>query len=404
MQRPSTPSGRPRAGLLILAYLAFVSMGLPDTIFGVAWPSIRTTFGLPKAMLGAAVAATAIAYFLSGLLAGGLMGAVGLGTLLAGSTALATVGVVGYGLAPIFPLFVGAGVLVGFGSGAMDASLNTYVAKHFAPRHMSWLHAAYALGATVGPAVMTALLAAHASWRIGYWIIAAALGTLAIALGLARHRWTDGSPGQQVLVDAPVGAGPQPVEKLTAGQALRRGPVLLQIATFFLYSGVEVATGQWSYTVLTEGRGIDTGAAGTVVTLFWTSFLVGRVALGFVVERIGPVRLVRLCLGGAVVAGLVFAIPGLGLFGQAASLALLGFTIAPTYAGLMGETPRRVGEAAAGHAIGFQVSAATAGVAAIPTLAGVIGERFGLGAIPMLIAAIALLLVLLHEALIRTAD
>jgi fucose permease len=142
---------RPRAALLALAYLAFVSLGLPDTVLGVAWPSLRESFALRQAVLGAPLAASAATYFLSGVLAGRLMKRVGIGGLLAASTWLVAVGVAGYAAAQGFASFIFAAFLVGFGSGAVDAGLNTYGAHHFGARHLTWLHAAYSTGAALGP-------------------------------------------------------------------------------------------------------------------------------------------------------------------------------------------------------------------------------------------------------------
>ena len=158
---------RSPAAQLPLVYLAFVSIGLPDTVLGIVWPSLRDTFDLPQPFLALPLAVNAGFYFLSGLLAGRLIALLRIGGLLAWSTLLVAAGVLGFALAPAFALFVSCGVLVGFGSGAVDAALNTWVASHLAARHMSWLHAAYSLGAALGPALMTALLAGGASWRIG---------------------------------------------------------------------------------------------------------------------------------------------------------------------------------------------------------------------------------------------
>jgi len=400
MTHPSAARSDPRASaaLLLLAYVAFVSIGLPDTVLGVAWPSLRSTFDLPQAWLAAPLATGAATYFLSGLLAGRLMVRLGIGRLLAASTALAAAGVLGFGLAPAFVAFLLCGAIVGFGSGAVDAALNTYVARHFAARHMTWLHAAYAAGAAVGPALMTALLARELSWRVGYLVIGTLLAFLAFAFFLSRHLWAAGAA--QVLVDAPGGHGSAPVEPpTTAWAALRHGNVRLQIATFFLYSGVEVTAGQWSYTILTEARGVDDTTAGGFVTLYWGGLLAGRVLSGFVVERVGNERLLRIATACAVVAAAGFAVPALPPALSAAALALLSFSLAPIYPGLMAETPRRVGGATP-HAVGFQVSAATFGIAAVPAMAGAIGTELGLNAIGPLLALCAVLLWLLHERLV----
>ncbi|RKG61350.1 MFS transporter [Corallococcus sp. CA054B] len=392
--RPSSPVPRPRPALLTLAYLAFVSLGLPDAVLGVAWPSLRDTFGLSQAAMGAILGTAAAAYFTSGLLAGRLMRALNLGLLLALSTGSVALGLSGYATVPLFVLFLAAACFIGFGSGAIDSALNNYAAQNFGPKHMAWLHAAYSVGAAMGPVLMTALLARGADWRTGYAVLAVVLGTLALTFLLMRRLW-----------DAPVGApGEEPraaVITSSAMEAVRRPRVWLQIFTFFFYTGVEVTAGQWSFTVLTEGRGLHTAAAGTCVSIYWGSLLVGRVLSGFVVEHLRPVRMLHGSTVLAVVGAALFAIPAVP---PALGLALLGLALAPIFPALMSETPRRVGLDVSAHAVGFQVSAATAGVAALPSLAGIIAERWGLQFIAPYMLGVAVVLALLHGVLSAVAD
>lgn len=407
---PSTPHHPTVAGvkasfaILVLAYLAFVSLGLPDAVIGVAWPSIRKSFDLPQAFLGVPIAVTAGAYFVSGMLAGRVMQSLGLGSLLGGSTALVTVGLFGYAAAPAFAVILPAAVIVGFGSGAIDSALNTYAARHFSPKHVSWLHAAYSVGATAGPAILTAVLAGGGSWRLGYLVIGLLLAALVPPFVLARKHWETPPSDSETVLDAPDGTGPFVITRprVTAFDALRSPRVRLQLVLFFLYAGAEMAAGQWSYTVLTEARGLSPSAAGTWVSAFWGALLVGRLVLALVIERIGQVTLVRLATFGVLFASLLFALDLDGL--SLVALPLLAFSFASIYPGLMSETPRRVGDAIAPHAVGFQVSAATLGIAAVPSLAGVLGERFGLDAIGWVIVCGALLLVVVHERLVAVAD
>jgi fucose permease len=399
---PST--SRSSTILLGLAYLAFISLGLPDAVLGVAWPSMRDDFGLPQALLGVPLAVTATAYFCSGLLAGRLMQGLGIGRLLAGSTALVAVAVLGYSAAPAFALIVLVAPLAGFGSGAIDAALNSYAARSFSPKHMSWLHAAYAGGAMSGPAVMTAVLSGGASWRVGYAVVGVTLAALVPAFVAARRLWEAAPPAPHVVMDAPGGVGPVPLDEPPVGalSALRSGRVWLQIAIFFCYTGIEVAAGQWCYTILTEERGLGATAAGTWTAAYWGGLLAGRLVLGFAVERVGQATMLRIATLGVLIFSVLFAIPGLKV--GAAALPLLSFSLASIFPGLMSETPRRIGAKAAQHAVGFQVSAATLGVAGVPTIAGLASERFGLEAIGWVIACCALVLIGLHERLVAIAD
>jgi fucose permease len=397
-------TSRSSTTLLALAYLAFISLGLPDAVLGVAWPSLRGSFDLPQALLGVLLAVAATAYFISGMLAGRLMQRLGIGLLLAGSTALVAASVLGYSVAPAFALILVAAPLMGFGSGAIDAALNTYAARNFSPKHMSWLHAAYAAGAMAGPVVMTAVFSRGASWRVGYAVVGAILAALVLAFVAARKLWEAGPSAPHMMMDAPGGVGPVPVEEPPVGTltALRSGRVWLQIAIFFFYTGIEVSAGQWSYTILIEERGFDGVAAGTWVAAYWGGLLAGRLVLGFAVERVGQVVMLRLATLGVFIFAVLFAIPGLKV--GAAALPLLSFSLASIYPGLMSETPRRVGARIAPHAVGFQVSAATLGVAVVPSIAGLVSERFGISAIGWVIACGALALIGLHERLVALAD
>lgn len=401
---PVMAARRPRPALLALAYLAFVSLGLPDAVLGIAWPSIRGAFSLPQAALGAVLATSAAAYFLSGLRAGHLIRTLGIGNLLTVSTGLVTLGIAGFSSAPAFAWFLLSACFIGIGSGGIDAGLNTYAARHFGARHMTWLHAAYSVGAALGPVLLTAILARGGGWRAGYVTIGVVLGLLAVCFAVMRQQWNGdrARPGADETQEASdPGAGDGVTPAISTGATLLRPRVWMQIFLFYFYSGVEVTAGQWSYTVLTEHRGIDTTVAGTWVSLYWGSLLAGRVLLGFIVERVGSARLLRLCSGTAVVGAILFAIPAVP---AAIGLAVLGFSLAPIFPGLMSETPRRIGADAAAHAVGFQVSAATLGVATLPSTAGLLSERFGLGAVAPMIVICAVLFIVLHEALVAVAD
>jgi fucose permease len=374
------------AFLLGLAYLGFISLGLPDAALGVAWPSLRTTFGLPQSGLGAILIAYSLGFFLSSTMAGHLLQRLGVGMLLALSTTLVTLALAGFSLAPGWSWLLASAVLLGSGSGAIDAGLNAYAAGHFSARHMNWLHAAYGFGAMLGPFVMTAVLAQDLSWRAGYAAIAAALLVMAALFFLTHRAWQGDVRG------ASLRAG-------SLRSVLRRPLVGLQVLIFFVYTGVELTAGQWCFTLLSEGRGLAPTTASVWAGLFWASLFLGRLVLGLVAERVGPDRLVRLGSSAALAGSLLLALAptAWGLAG----LLLLGFALAPIYPMLMARTPDRLGGEVALHAVGFQVSAAMLGGLAWPALGGLLADRFGLEATAALVAAGAAGLWLLHEALLR---
>jgi fucose permease len=383
-------AGLPRQTLLLaLAYLGFVSLGLPDAVLGVAWPSLRGEFGLPQSGLGLVLAGFAAGFFLSSSSAGRLLQRLGVGALLAASTALVALALFGYGLTPSWSLFLLAAAVLGLGSGAIDAGLNAYAAGHFSPRHMNWLHAAYGLGASLGPFVMTGAIAAGLTWRGGYLLLALVLTGMACLFVATRGRWQ----GDVRLDGSTSGAS------LPAGRVLRRPLVWLQILIFFVYTGAELTAGQWAFALLTEARGMAPTPAGIWAGLFWVAMFAGRVSLGFVADRLGPDRLVRLGTVGGLIGALALALAPtpVGLAG----LVLLGFSLAPIYPMLMSRTPARLGGEAALHAVGFQVSAAMLGAFALPSLAGLAADRVGLEAAAAIVAASAAAVLVLHEILLR---
>jgi fucose permease len=364
--------------LLALAYLAFIGLGLPDPLPGTLWPEVAPAYGLPNAALGLVLAALSLGYIAAGLLAGRLIQLLGIGGVLAASLAATAIAAAGQSLAPPWAVFVALALLAGIGGGAVDAALNAYSAAHFAPRHLNWLHACWGIGATLGPAPAAALLAAGAGWQAGYGAVALLLAPLAVACLATRRRWDGGAA---------------PATGVSALSALRVPAVRLQMAVFFVYTGLEAGAGQWAATVL-AARGASPAEGAAAATLFWAGLAASRIGLGFVVDRIGPDRLLRLAAPVAVLAAAGFA---LGVSDHLL-LVLLAAALAPVYPTMMARTPARLGAAVAVHAIGFQVAAAMAGVAALPGLMGLAADLAAPAVVPWLILALALLLAwLMHR-------
>ncbi|HLP40948.1 MAG TPA: MFS transporter, partial [Fibrobacteria bacterium] len=181
--------------LLPLSFLAFIALGLPDGILGVSWPSMRSALGVPLDALGLLLAVGASGYILSSFSSGKLLSRMGVGALLAASTLITAFSLAGYAAAPAFPALLAAGFAAGLGGGAVDAALNTYAAFRFPPRLLNWLHAAYSLGALLGPLVMAGILAVGGSWRWGYATVAAVQLVLGGVFLATRATWGSGSPG-----------------------------------------------------------------------------------------------------------------------------------------------------------------------------------------------------------------
>lgn len=381
--------------LLIIAYLAFISLGLPDGLLGVAWPSIRATFGISLAYLGFLQIAHTSGFLLSSFNSGHTVARLGIGGLLALSSLLVTLGLAGYTLAPFWPVLIIATLLLGLGSGAIDSGINAYAAAHFSPRHINWLHACYGLGATLGPLLMTAIIAGGQSWRWGYAITALILGAMAALFWATRARWRMEPEARASAAEAP----PRPAN----GRATLRLPaVWLGMLVFFLYTGLEVAGGQWAYTLLTEGRGMAAGLAGVAVGGYWGGLTAGRLVFGVLAARVGAATILRGSMIGVVFCALLLAINLTPLLNVVA-LGAMGFLLAPIFPLLIAQTPARLGVAHATRAIGFQVAAANLGAAAVPAGAGWLMAAAGLETLGPLLVGAALALAGLHEGLHRLA-
>jgi fucose permease len=368
-----------------IASVSFLALGLPDGALGVAWPSLRRTFGLPLSGLGALLAAAMAGTLVSSFWSGALVARAGAGRVLAWGSAALAAGALGFAAAPGWWGVLGSAMVAGLGIGAVDAALNAFAAARLSPRRVAWLHACYGVGAALGPLEMSAALAWTGSWRWGYAALAGVPALLALTFWGSRDRWQ---------VDA---TEVHPASRV--GDALRRPAVWAGMVLFFVYTGLEAAAGQWAYSLLAEGRGIDPGLAGALVSLYWGSLTLGRIGFGAAAAKLAPAKI--LSFGGslAVLAAAVLAL-GRGAGSAAAGLAALGFALAPVYPLLMAGTPARLGPAFAAQAIGFQVMAGYLGAAAIPGAAGLLARGHGLEALGPFLLGLSLALVLAERMLL----
>lgn len=376
---------RSMIGLVALAFIAFISLGLPDGLMGVAWPSVRAEFKQPLDSLGYMLVAAMIGYMTSSFISGKIMARLGVGGVLAASCALTGGSLLGYTLAPGWPVMVALAVFAGFGGGAIDAGINTYIATHFKESLMQWLHASFGVGITLGPIIMTVGLNNTGMWRTGYWVVGTAQVLLAVCFVLTASMWRNGTStrveGERKLTDY----------RTPMQETLREPRAWLSILLFFLYTGMEVILGNWAYSLLTESRGIAPQVAGFWTGSYWFTFTVGRVLAGLYANRIGGRKLVAgslmLALAGAL---LLWWNPSntVSLIG----VATVGFAIAPVFPALVSLTADRVGAKHAANTIGMQISAAGLGGSVLSSLAGVLARRISLEVIPIYLSGLATVL------------
>lgn len=374
---------------MILAFACFVGNGLAGGLFGVAWPSIRGTFGLPLDALVLLLATSTIGFVAGSVLAGKLMARLGIGRLLIIANVLAAIWLWAFSLSPGWGLLVAFGLMAGWTGGTINTSLNVYVAASQTIRTMNWMHASYGIGATIGPLLMTGILGANLSWRLGY----ALAGFIHLSLALSYFFILDRLNFRGIKES---GAAENENVKVTPAKTTIRLPVVwLSVLLFLLYTGVEATTGQWSYSLFVEERSISPYLAGIMTSLFWAMLTVGRIVFGAAATRIGVERLLRLSLAGAVMAAVLFLSPSpvISFF----TIGLMGLSLSAIFPTLTSDTPNRVGLIHANNAIGFQTGAASVGVACLPGLAGVLAERRGLEIIGPFLIVSALLLAVTNE-------
>src|SRR5256712_7459632 len=283
--RPGTP--------LVL----FVTLGLPAGAVGVAWPQMRASLGAPLAGLGLLLAAYTAAYFVASACSGFLGARLGTPTLLAAGCGLAAAGLLGLSLATAWWMVPVVTLLLGGGSGLIDAAANAHTSLNRGVRFMGWLHASWAVGAALGPPVVVASIGATGSWRASFGAMAAAFLAVGVLVGYRRRDWID----MQADLDRPSPAALAP-------RSSRRRALVLLIGLFVLGAGLEGTSGDWSYTQLTAGRLLSSGLAGLGASLFWVGLAGGRALMGLFGNRIAPDRPLAISVGASTLGALPFCV------------------------------------------------------------------------------------------------
>lgn len=388
MQQSDSPKGRL---VLVLSFACFAALGIAVGMLGVAWPSIRGTFGLPIDALVALLISTTVGFAVGSVTVGAIMSRFGIGRFLLFANLLAAFGFLGYMIAPSWWWIVAFGLLTGWAFGAIDTGLNIYIAATDTVRTMNWMHAMFGVGATLGPLVMTAAIATGVGWRAGYLV--AALVHLALGLLFTLVLKQMDFRGMAHIGSTPADRPENPMI------TLRLPIVILSILLFLLYTGVESTTGQWSYSLFTEERGMSPFLAGIMTSLFWGMLTLGRILFGAIADRVGIQRLLRLSMTGVVFSATLFLArsPVAGF----AAVGLMGLSLSAIFPTLTSDTPYRVGTRHAASAIGFQTGAASVGLAILPGTAGFLAARLGLEVLGPYLVVTSLMMLVTNEVAVR---
>lgn len=359
--------------LLLVIYLAFIGLGLPDSLLGSAWPAMHADLGAAVSLGGFVSMTTCSCTILSSLFCGQLVRRLGTGRLVLASVALTAVAIFGYSTCTRFWQLVAWAIPYGLGAGAVDAALNAYVATHYEARHMNWLHCMWGVGCSVGPTIMAAMVASVAGWRGGYRAIGLAQLGIVLTLVISLRLWDTGEVGH----DSPTtGNGPHGLGLITI-------PGVWQaLVGFFCYCALESTSGLWAATYMVLARGVSADLAALFAGLFYIGITLGRLASGFLTLRLSGQQLQH--LGEALIAcGALLLLGGPGELATGCGIVLMGLGCAPIYPQMIHLTPERFGEENATSLMGVQMACAYVGSLAVPPLVGLLIEHISLASLPV---------------------
>ena len=380
--------------LLVIIYLAFISLGLPDALLGAAWPSMYPQFDVPVSYAGIISMIIALGTVVSSLQSDRLTKKLGTGKVTALSVLMTAMALFGFATSHSFGMLCLWAIPYGLGAGSVDASLNNYVALHYESRHMSWLHCMWGIGASAGPYIMGYALTAGWGWNSGYHIIAVLQIVLTAILLCSLPLWKQ-RPAE-VLQDGKV----QPAKALSIREVLQLAGAREILVCFFCYCALEQTTGLWASSYLTLHKGVSADTAATFASMFYLGITVGRALSGFLTMKLNDVQMIRL---GEVTIGigvLVMLLP----FGQSLSLAgliLIGLGCAPVYPCVIHSTPAHFGADKSQAIIGIQMACAYVGTCLMPPVFGLIANHITVALLPVYLLIILVLMVIMHELLCK---
>lgn len=360
--------------LLVLIYLAFIGLGLPDSLLGAAWPQLRIDIGAPLSGAGMVSMIVTAGTIVSSLVSARVIRRFGTGKVTAVSTALTAAALLGYAFAPAYWWLCIMAIPLGLGAGAVDAALNNFVALHYKAHHMSWLHCFWGLGATAGPILLSVFLARPQGWRTGIRSIGLLQLALVVVLTVSLPLWRKVTEKNEIGSDATS-------EPVSNREALRLRGLPAALLTFFCYCGAELGCGLWASSFLVASRGVAPAQAAGWVSLYYAGITAGRFFSGFAMHRLTCPAMIR--LGGLTsLAGCVMLVLPLPTVFSAVALVLIGLGCAPVYPCMIHETPARFGEANSQTAMGLQMATAYCGSTLMPPLLGLLAQLVSVTVFP----------------------
>lgn len=368
--------------LLVVIYVTFVGLGIPDSLFGAAWPAMYPDLDVPVSWGSAVTMVTCCGTIVSSLSSAALINRFGTGRVTAVSTALTAAALLGFAVAPSFLWLCLLAVPLGLGAGAIDTALNNYVALHYHATHMNFLHCAYGVGITVSPFLMSLALSGG-TWRDGYLeaaVVQAAIVAATVAILPLWSRVGHESAGEKDDDPAPRAASPLAL--------VRRRDIRLACLVFMASVAIEGICNTWCASYLVSARGMAAGAAAGMVTVYYVGVTAGRFLSGVLANRLSSKQLVGLGQAITFVAVLVLLAP-LPLSAAPVGLFLVGFGNSPLYPNMLHLTPRLFGRDLSQAVIGVQMAASYVGSLTLPPLFGLVAEQVGFWLFPVALLALS---------------
>ena len=383
---------------LLLIYLTFISLGLPDSLLGAAWPVMRGDFGASLDTAGAISFIVTAGTIVSSLLSDKLVRRFGTGRVTAVSVLATALALLASSFSGSVWLLMAIAVPLGLGAGAVDSVLNNYVALHYQPRHMSWLHSFWGIGAFSGPLIMGLFLQTGGSWRGGYRAIGIIQLVVSALLLVSLPMWQKRESvlgGAEKTATANSGGTAK-----NGGSALRIPGVPFALITFFFYCAVELSVGLWGSSFLVESRGFAAPVAATAISMYYGGITLGRIVSGFLTLRFSGTQLIRAGVVPIIVGGVLLCLP-VHPYAALAALLLVGLGCAPVYPSMIHETPSRFGAANSQKIIGWQMASAYTGSTLMPPVIGFVAARLGTGVLPIFVLVFGLALLLFSECITK---
>lgn len=370
--------------LLMMIYLSFISLGLPDSMLGSAWPAMNVSLNAP--LWGAGLVQMLISFctIISSLNSAKLIRRFGTGKLTAISVATTALALLGFSLAKNYAFLLLMAVPLGLGAGAVDAGLNNYVALHCEAKHMSWLHCFWGIGTIIGPMILSAVLRVGGSWATGYRAVGLIQCAVSALLFATLGMWKHGNIQQEE----------HGAKALSVWEVLSLPGAKAGMVTFLCYCAVESTLGLWGATYISQVRGVDEATAASFGAMFYIGITVGRAISGFMAMKLLPKQMVR--VGQALLAlGCIFMMIPAGSTLSGIGLVVCGLGCAPIYPNIIQDTPVNYGTENSQAAIGVQMAFAYVGSTFLPSIFGALASVGGYGLLPYFAIGICVLMTVL---------